>query len=450
MQRVSFALLAALAAAACQRTPAKKEEPPPAPTAPTAAQPPAPRQQAKPPLPVASPPGDAERLTGIANAPGAVVYVKRLQPGSGARPGRNDTVSVNMNGWRLNGDTFLTTKSRNRPVQQSLALLAPGFAAAVQTMQPGERAMIWVPPELGYMGEPQSQPETTVYEVELVSFESAPPTPPDTAAPPANAIRQPSGLASIVVKPGTGRERPRFFDGVSFHYTAWDSTGRMFDSSEMRKRPKTTWGFHEWPGIEEALTLMVVGERRRVWLPPELADTSLPGLPRGLLTYELELLEVKPMTAPPPAPPDVAGPPPDAKKTAGGVFYKVLVPGRGTARPGPDDQVKVNYAGWRTNGRLFDSSLVRGMPAEFPVSRLIPGWKDALQTMVEGEKARFWIPQELAYNGEPGRPQGMLVLELELLDILPPAADAKKPSVPLVNGPPGDAVKPPGDAVKRP
>lgn len=446
MHRVSFLVLAALAGVACQRTPTKKDpQAEPAPTGVGSAPAPTPaRQQAKPPLPVDKPPPDAERLSGIAGATSATVFVKRLQAGNGARPGRNDTVSVNMNGWRLNGDTFLTTRSRNRPVQQSLALLAPGFAAAVQTMQIGERAMIWVPPELGYMGEPQSRPETTVYEVELVSFEAAPPTPPDVAAPAPGAIRSPSGLASMVVKPGTGSERPRSFDGVVYHYTAWDSTGRMFDSSEMRKRPKPSWGFHEWEGIEEALTLMVVGERRRVWIPERLADASLPGLPRGLLTYDLELLEIKPMTAPPPAPPDVAAAPADAKKTPLGVAYKVITPGKGTVHPKPDDVVRVNYAGWRSNGRLFDSSLVRGMPAELPVNRLVRGWSDGLQTMVEGETTRFWIPQELAYNGEPGRPMGTLVIDVELLGITAgAAAGPKKQAVPIVNGPGGDAVAPP-------
>ena len=380
--------------------------------------------QVKPPLPVAQPPADAEQLTGIEGAPAKPVFIKRLAAGApGPGPGRNDTVSLNFTGWRLNGETFLSTKSRNRPVQQSLAVLAPGFTAAVMSMKKGERAMVWIPPELGYMGTPTDTPETTVYEIELVDFEPAPAVPPDVAGPPATATRTASGLAYATVKPGDGKTRPRVFDQVTYHYTAWDSSGKMFDSTEVRKRPKPTFVFREWPGLEEALTSMTVGERKRVWLDESHRD-DLPGLPAGTLVYELELLEIKPMHAPPPTPPDVAAPPADAKKTAKGVSYKVLSPGTGRARPGPADTVRIHYSGWTTNGRLFDSSLVRQEPAQFPLSRWFEGGADALQTMVVGEKSRRWIPSELAYNNAPGRPAGMLVYDVELLEIIaaPPAA----------------------------
>jgi peptidylprolyl isomerase len=79
--------------------------------------------------------------------------------------------------------------------------------------------------------------------------------------------------------------------------------------------------------------------------------------------------------------------------------------------------VRVNYTGWTTDGKRFDSSIPQGRPKELSMSRVIPGWRDGLQTMVVGEKKRFWIPQELAYRGKPGRPAGMLVFDVELLEI---------------------------------
>jgi len=380
------------------------------------------RPNAKPPLPVAHPPGDAQQITGLPGAPTAIVYVKTLTPGAGEHPGRNDTALMNLSGWRTNGETFMSSKSRNRPVPMSLAMVAPGFAAGVQAMRPGERAMLWVPPELGYMGPPQDVPETTVYEVELVSVEPSPTTPPDVATPPADAVRSRSGLISKVVKPGTGTVNAKSYDAVTFQYSAWDSTGRMFDSSEIRKRPKETYGFREWPGIEEALTLMRVGERRRVWIPPALADASLPGLPQGTLCYELELTKLTPMKAPPSAPLDLKTPPADAIKTATGVTVKVLKAGTGTAHPTPTDRVKVHYTGWSVDGRLIDSSIPRATPGEYVVGKLMPGWADALQTMTTGERARVWIPVERAFRNEPGRPQGELVFDLELLEVSPGSA----------------------------
>ena len=65
-------------------------------------------------------------------------------------------------------------------------------------------------------------------------------------------------------------------------------------------------------------------------------------------------------------------------------------------------------------------SVTRGRPASFPLNRVIKGWTEGVQLMVEGEKRRFWIPAALAYgeNPPPGAPAGMLVFDVELLKIL--------------------------------
>jgi peptidylprolyl isomerase len=76
----------------------------------------------------------------------------------------------------------------------------------------------------------------------------------------------------------------------------------------------------------------------------------------------------------------------------------------------------VQYTGWTTDGKMFDSSVVRGQPATFAVDGVIPGWTEGLQLMFEGEKARFWIPEKLAYEGKKA-PYGMLVFDVELIKI---------------------------------
>ncbi len=118
-----------------------------------------------------------------------------------------------------------------------------------------------------------------------------------------------------------------------------------------------------------------------------------------------------------PAPPDVAAPPKDAKKTSSGLASKVLQPGTGKEHPTADEIVSVNYTGWTTDGKMFDSSLKNGRPAMFPLNRVISGWTEGVQLMVEGEKRRFWIPEKLAYGGRPGAPAGMLVFDVELIRI---------------------------------
>ena len=124
--------------------------------------------------------------------------------------------------------------------------------------------------------------------------------------------------------------------------------------------------------------------------------------------------DTKPSTA---APSDVAAPPKTAEKTASGLASRVIKKGTGKEHPTATSVVTVHYSGWTTDGKLFDSSVVRGSPATFGLNQVIPGWTEGLQLMVVGEKRRLWIPEDLAYAGRPGRPQGMLVFDVELLGI---------------------------------
>ncbi len=109
------------------------------------------------------------------------------------------------------------------------------------------------------------------------------------------------------------------------------------------------------------------------------------------------------------------------KELANGVQYKVLKKGEGGS-PTPTDIVRVHYTGKLINGEVFDSSVQRGEPAEFPVNGVIQGWQSALQKMKVGSKWMLYIPSELAY-GEKGSPPTIgpnetLIFEVELLEIL--------------------------------
>jgi FKBP-type peptidyl-prolyl cis-trans isomerase len=136
-----------------------------------------------------------------------------------------------------------------------------------------------------------------------------------------------------------------------------------------------------------------------------------------------------------PAPADVAAPPGDAVKTASGLATKVLSTGTGTEHPSATDTVTAHYTGWTTDGKMFDSSVLRGAPVQFPVNRVIPGWGEAVQLMVAGEKRRVWIPEKLAYKGQEGRPKGMLVFDIELISFVPSPTQAP----PDVKAAPADA-----------
>ncbi len=235
--------------------------------------------------------------------------------------------------------------------------------------------------------------------------------PPDVKAPPADAQKTASGLASKVIKPGAGKTHPGPMDVVTVHYTGWKTDGSMFDSSVLRGKPATFQLNRVIAGWTEGVQLMVEGEKRRLWIPEALAYKGQRE-PKGMLVFDVELLSIASTTAPS----DVKAPPADAKKTASGLAYKVIKPGTGTRHPSAASTVTVHYTGWTTDGKMFDSSVTRGMPATFGLGDVIKGWTEGVQLMVQGETARFWIPQDLAYKGQ-SPPYGMLVFDIELIDI---------------------------------
>jgi FKBP-type peptidyl-prolyl cis-trans isomerase len=116
-------------------------------------------------------------------------------------------------------------------------------------------------------------------------------------------------------------------------------------------------------------------------------------------------------------PPDVAAPPADALRTESGIASKVLRVGLGGVHPTATSTVVVMYSGWTPDGNLIDSWTRSGSPVSFPLDQVIAGWTEGIQLMVKGEKRRFWIPGNLAYDGMPDRPQGLLVFDVELVDV---------------------------------
>ena len=248
---------------------------------------------------------------------------------------------------------------------------------------------------------------------------NVPDTPQDVKAPPADSIKTASGLASKVLKAGTGEKKPGKADTVTVHYSGWTTDGKMFDSSVQRGHPASFPLNRVIKGWTEGLQLMVEGEKRRFWIPVELAYNNMPGRPAGMLVFDVELLDIKEAPKPPPVPEDVAAVPENAEKTASGLASRVIKKGTGKVHPKATDNVLVHYSGWTTDGKMFDSSVARGEPIAFPLNRVIAGWTEGVQLMVEGETRRFWIPAELAYgkNPPPGAPAGMLIFDVQLLEI---------------------------------
>ena len=118
------------------------------------------------------------------------------------------------------------------------------------------------------------------------------PAPSDVAAVPSDAETTSSGLASKVVEPGTGSAHPGPTSTVTVHYSGWHTNGEMFDSSVARGQPSSFPLNRVIRGWTEGVQLMVVGEKRRFWIPEDLAYGGRDGSPAGMLVFDVELISI--------------------------------------------------------------------------------------------------------------------------------------------------------------
>lgn len=230
--------------------------------------------------------------------------------------------------------------------------------------------------------------------------------------PPADGERTASGLITTILAKGSGAAHPEVDSVLRLRYSLSNSEGKVLAHVDA-PRDVVLAVTKMIPGWREAALMMVEGERRRAWISESLGAKGKVA-PGGFLVLDTELLEIIPG---PRTPPDVAAPPNGALAMKGGLAYVILRAGEGTTHPTMRSTVRVHYSGWTTDGKLFDSSILRGQEAEFPLTGVIAGWQDVLREMVIGERVRVWIPERLAYRGERGKPRGTLVFDIELLEI---------------------------------
>jgi len=179
-------------------------------------------------------------------------------------------------------------------------LQIPGWKEGVLLMVKGEKRRLWIPEKLAF-GEnpPQGAPKGMIcMDIEVVDIKEMPKppeVPSDVAAAPADAEKTASGLASKVIKKGTGTKKPKATDTVEVHYSGWTLDGKMFDSSVSRGQTTSFPLNGVIKGWTEGLQLMVEGEKRRFWIPADLAYGENPGggRPGGMLCFDVELVKIK-------------------------------------------------------------------------------------------------------------------------------------------------------------
>ena len=225
-------------------------------------------------------------------------------------------------------------------------------------------------------------------------------------------MRLADGLAYVILRPGSESLHPAADDHVVVHYSLWLPTGQLFDSTVVKRKPATFLVGGVLPGWQEAFAQLTKGEKARFWIPAALGFKEGTG-PSGPHVLEVELLQLLKGTAPEAAPANLQVPM-SARHLANGLRMEVLQPGKGHKHPKPTDPVALNYTGWTAEGALVDSS--HGHPITFRLADRMRGWQEGVSTMVEGEKARLWIPAQLAEAAGPAAHQPV-VFDVELVRI---------------------------------
>jgi FKBP-type peptidyl-prolyl cis-trans isomerase/outer membrane protein assembly factor BamB len=256
---------------------------------------------------VITPPPDVGAAPADAQITQSGLGMKVLKAGTGTEhPSDNDCVSVSFIAWKTDGGLFSTSTSMNDSDMLCLNDAIMGIKEALEQMAVGEKRRLWIPEDLTFHEghhHVQHRPEDEepphkdlTFDLQLLSILQAPPAPENVKQPPATATRMPSGVAYEVLKNGTGNRHPRADDRVTVSFSCWRGDGRLYESTTMGKNPATVTLATALPGMREAISQMVVGEKARFWVPAALAYGEQPFegfYPAGDLVYEIELLSVQ-------------------------------------------------------------------------------------------------------------------------------------------------------------
>lgn len=329
-----------------------------------------------------------------------------VEEGTGETPKRGANITANYHGLLKDGTVFDSSFDRGQPFNFKLGrgMVIKGWDLGFAKLKKGAKAVLIVPPELGYGAQARGKipaNATLYFHVELVDFEKGKDY--SFKYDKAQLKTTESGLQYAIVKKGDGPV-PKKGDNITAHYHGMTADGNVFDSSYERGQP------FEVPigagrvikGWDEAFQMLPVGSKAVLILPPDLAygERGMPqaGIaPNATLEFHVELLDAKSF--------EVKHKPPyayDESKAVvlpSGLKYVIVEEGDGP-KPETGETINVHYHGLLADGTKFDSSFERGSPfqTQAGTGRVIRGWNEAFPKLNKGTRAVLIIPPELGYG----------------------------------------------------
>lgn len=350
-----------------------------------------------------------------------------VKQGKGAFPQKGDKVWVHYVG-RLNNDSVFSSSLESGPLDITLGLgqIIKGWEEALRLIKPGGAMELIVPPDLAYgdIGGPNVPANATLFfELALMQVNKGIDVKPFDIE--GKSVKQgKKKLQYIEVVKGEG-PMAKSEDNAYVHYTGYLPDGKIFDSSYKKGEPvRISVGMNQvFEGWDMGLHFMQKGSKFRFIIPSKLAygkkgfGTMVP--PNTTITLDVEMVDL----APPPKVEMWNKSDKEIIETLSGLKYVIFEEGEGDLIE-KDNVVFINYSGYFSDGKLFDSSVKRFEPIQVPVGAgaVIDGWEEGLLLMKKGAKFQLLIPSNLGY-GETGAPPQIpknadLIFDIEVLEVL--------------------------------
>lgn len=249
--------------------------------------------------------------------------------------------------------------------------------------------------------------------------------------PPRNAQHHGDGLYSKLLEPATSQTPLSDNDIITLEYNGWSAESKKnFDNSfwhstPLRYRVKFGGFLSAIEGWKRIVPKLRAGEKRRVWIPNHLGygeNTSKPHLSETLI-FDIKVVEVKQASILPDFYDLPTTPKTNTPELVPGIKVLKQVSNSKAASPSSDHYVSVHLTLWDDEGNLFQTTRSNNKTLQLDLSTCFSGLSTAIQSLSEGETARFWIDKKLAYpnnDGPPFFPKSNIIADISLIKVTTP------------------------------